>query len=170
MRITYAGIELGDESPLRNLVSNFVPAGQVNVQWLQWLRATDAAPVPRGNRQRTVSFRLTFAPSQGAMALLTDFFDDLPDRGLLRWEENGFVRETLAVLQGYQPFGRRGETAGMDLAFAVNRPARLADGDWAPSGGGPAGGGGPGYDEWLDDGGVALTDEAGATLVFADED
>jgi hypothetical protein len=155
MKLYYANRLIGGDSPLRDIAQNFLPSGACNVQWLEGLRRNDAVPVARGNRRRTVSFRLTFAPeltAGRALAKLSDWFDDLPDEAALRWEESGVVREAgVAVLQDYKAAGRPGVTGMVDVTFAISRPVILGE-------------------YWTDEAGDAITDEAGANIQFANID
>lgn len=121
MRLFYAGEELAREELGVDVVEQFLPTGQQQVQVFNPLRAEWAKPIARGNRLHTFQFMLHLTPGESsgaALQRLTTFFTGLPSSGALVWIEDGLVTTCeLVVLQAFQPSYRRGCAAGLQLGF-----------------------------------------------------
>jgi hypothetical protein len=125
MQLTFAGTVIAQEPTEggTDAVTGFMPKRHATVQWAEFLRSTDATPLARLNRKRSLSGTIVYGPfstlSSAAQKLLLNY-DALPDSGPLVLLVGGINTSFgVAVLESVEAKQRMGVTVSATLTFQV---------------------------------------------------
>jgi len=123
MQITFAGTIIAQEATEggTDSITGFIPKRRANVQWVEPLRATDAIPMARLNRKRSLAGTIVYGPFgslSAAMQKLLLNYDTLPDSGPLQILVGGITTSFgTAVLESVDAMKRNGVTVSASLTF-----------------------------------------------------
>ena len=95
MTVTFNSVQLADgDSRTVRVAAGLAPAGELNMEVLEYLRAAWAVPVARGNRVVVIPMVIQMPPCEefgAAMMQSLMYFANLPDEGPLEIAHRGYV-------------------------------------------------------------------------------